>query len=298
MLTFNEVLWRFQNDVISKKIKIYDYNVTYFYKKGDRKHICIEDDIKNEKLIHFTTNKPYDTLKNFIDENVIKQNKRYDSIFYNHENFLKNLDEDIVYHISHKDNHKNIMKNGLIANGDVNFDVLFASLYLDSHRPRKIPKTFFRTACIYTYPFFSFHEINLHKDECDRKNNELYAIDIKDLNWGIGSEGISGFCMCVAENEKEYNQWIHSKDLKKYASMYWKHFYMKNQYYDKNFEKEVEKSQMNYGLDELLIMKSIETNRIKHIGSFTANGFIKTNDFDSIVKDKYKSNYIEIWEKL
>ena len=293
MLTFNRIVNRlFDNSIITSNYITYSYKVTYHYEENNPYDIYIYENFDDETVIHFHTLDLKKTLDDFVLEEVIIKKRKIYGVVYQHEEILKDYTQNIAYHISSTDNRSNILHNGLKANGNCNKEVLLTSCYLDSHKTKNIPDNFFRSACLYLYKNFSFYELGL--DENVRNREDLYAVDIEDIDWRIASEGLSGFCLYFEEDN--YNEWLNSENLKKYSKKYWKNCFSKEEYLNKN--KKSVKADEGWGLDELLVMNDFDKSKVDLIGTFTSNGFVFYESFRKYVKDEYKDTFLELLKKV
>lgn len=286
MMTFDEI---FYNMVRDEYITC-GYRVKYYHEKRKRKKRYIITDFDKEEFIELDGDIKK-SIDNFVLEEVIAKKKKVYDVMYMHEEILKNVFDGIAYHVSRVENRTRILNEGLKANGNVDYDVLLTSCYLDSHKTKNIPKEFFRSACVYLYPKFSMYRLGF--EEKNDIEEDLYAVDISNMDWRIASVGVSGFCLYCGESKEEYLKWFDSEWLKKNAKTYWKHCYSKEEYLNKTAE--IERADKYYGIDEILCMEKLKA---VHIGTFMHNGFVPKNNFKDFVKDEYKNIYYEVLKKI
>jgi len=290
MLTFDQVLFRHNDKNIVEKIRnVGEYEVTYFYHKNDKNNVYIFDDLENDTLIHLSSDNIEKTIDEFVENEVIKNKKIFYGIIYRHEEMLKNVFDNIGYHVSGIENRENILSHGLKANGNTDYEVLLTSCYLDNHKTKNIPKDFFRSACIYLHSEMSIYELGSYKKEREVDDRDLYAVDISGIDWRIASQGLSGFCLYI-KDYCSFNEWFSRKEIKKYVRDYWRNSYSKQEYLSQSDE--VIKSDKNWGLDEILVMQPL-TN-IERIGTFTSRGFVYEECLSNYIRDEYKTTFREV----
>lgn len=230
------------------------------------------------------------------------------SLVTKYNNFMMDCLDDIGYHIvfSKTSSRKSIEQNGLIGGEYSNLELLITSSFMDAHRTKNIPKNFYRTTAVYMYPSFDYiwtraeakeyiNDLNTPKEsflELDpHKNNEdVYAINLQNLDWFIGSTGLSGFCLSSANlqdnnpkcpyNEKE--QLIYTKD-------YWHNFYSKKEFLE--YGEKVERSNTDWGLDEILVPIRITPDRLTYIGKYRYGYFYPNKNIMNFVKSGYFKSF-------
>lgn len=263
-----------------KTFKYKDYEVSY-YDIDDKVALCTDGIIDfNEKFLYFNS---IDELKIFIDGYNLR-NRYLQDIQYLHQNILIDFTSDVAYHTSPIKNRDDILKNGLVSGKNISTDLLRTSLFMDSHRTRNIPSNFYRTSSIYLYPKYT--------EWIEEAEFDLYAVDIKDLDWYIASYSLSGFCLCSLMNSDDKYENINKKECLKWTRLYWHNCYSKEEFLKQTDE--VKQSESLYGLTEILVPFKIPADRIAHIGKFIQGRFLPNENFQSFVKDEYKNSYRKI----
>ena len=222
-------------------------------------------------------------INQLIDEDKARELYKNDyAIYYNYPiNVLKDFKDGFVYHISEKENHEGILKNGLIPSAVKSCDVLNGSILIDYYKPISV-ENFYRTISNYFYP--EFGNWNFSKDRC---NVELWAVDMSVMDKDkirLSSQGIAGFCNCYRSNELEVpeKRVQFRRDAISMAKTYWKNSYTLQEYLNGVHEK----SDKKWGIDELLYCGIVPPKHISNIGKWDDDGkFTLVNDFEFYTKE-------------
>lgn len=183
---------------------------------------------------------------------------------------MKGVNENVVFHFSNHSSQSTIQKEGLRGGVGSTFELLSTSSFMDAHRTHNVPKWFYRTTSVYTYP-----EMDYCIGEDDEpsevfEDSDLWAIDISNMEWFIGSIGLSGFCLGSARtlDDPEFDE----KEHLKWTRLYWHNFFSKDEFL--NQSKLVQKANEDWGLDEVLIPLGIRPEKILYLGSNKQGIFI------------------------
>ena len=268
------------------------YAITYYYDADNPKDRCVIDDFDNETTISFTC-----SLKEMALDVIDKLNKDKTKTVpygfrYQHPDILKDIHSNIAFHTTSTKYVSMIEREGLIPGKYATCDVLYASLYLDQHKPKYIPYWMNRTLSVYAEP--SYSNLFLSPRKSDYEGKSLFAVDLEGIEWGITSQTVGGFCLYYEEepNEESYKKWISSDMLKKHCKTYWRLYMSKEEYLAGGAR--VKRKDSYYGLDEILIPRHLTADRITHIGSWENNHFVPTTGIRAFVKEEYKHDWRDI----
>lgn len=209
------------------------------------------------------------------------------------ENMMMNYEDGISYHFANFKFRKSIKEKGLKGGISATLGVFLASIFMDVHKTRNIPKWFYRTTAVYSYPDFSY-VYNGDSRYGGYENSDIYALDISESNWFIGSFGISGFCLGSIDIEEINPKCIfNEKEMLKWTRKYWHNFYSKNEFLSKS--EKVLTTENDWGLDEILIPVKVPSNKIILIGTFRNGIFYPKPIIKKFIKKEYKNKEKEIY---
>ena len=215
---------------------------------------------------------------------------------------MKDYKNNVSYHFSPRKNRKAIQKNGLIGGARSDIEILAASAYVDAHRSRNAPKDFYKTTAIYSYLEFSYiysgyEEKEYSEEEIkiigDYYETDIYAIDLTGIDWYIGSIGISNALLMYINIESWGSQ---EKELHQAALEYWHNLYSKEEFLSAS--KKVQKTDENWGLDEILIPRKVGPEKVTLIGTKKGNIFYPKPVIKEFIKEEYKQQTKEIYKWL
>lgn len=285
-MTYKDILYRAVSNkkgIESHSIEYNHYNVRYFTDRSN--DIAMYNRYPSYDIVHF---KSMNELYNYVDK-IITSHIKHEDVRYSCDCFLEDYRDNKGYHFTSVYKRDSILANGLIASQTSNLSVLSASVYLDTHKTKNIPKDFYRSLSVYLAKEFTVDDL------LDKQfDQDVYMVDISGLNWYIGSQSLASECFYY--DDDCFHDYKIDKDKLKAAHKYWRNCYSKHDYM-KQLSNSIE-SDFEYGLDEILIMYHIPVERVKFIGTFNGGRFHPNKNFKDAVRDMYKDSFTDILNKV
>lgn len=283
-VTYNRMIYRYRH-----------FEVSYTLSYENKKHvIAIDTDV--DDVIIVEERRKEDALvafKKWFQENVnngqVRQliRKGY-AIYPAFEDVLKNTRKHgVAYHVTWKRNLPSIMENGLLANGEEDFEVLIPSRMMDTLKPKWIPESVKRSESIYFHPEFTNSMVREY-------GHDMVLLAIKHIpatSW-VASQGIGGFCVMWEDLVKDPQERIkHLHDVEsEFGPLYWRYSCSLENF--KKMNSREKRKQRHYGLDEILVSEPIPFQEITLLGEWDENGeFAESEQFIDFVQDKWKPSY-------
>lgn len=284
-----------------KRIRKKPFSLPYelFY-ENKQHHIVIEGEEEEKVFSGKTKQEVYGLFTSWFhsviqkDEILSHLQKGYD-IEIDYPPILEDVrTKGVGFHITDEENGESIQKKGLIARGNPSEEVDLASIELDKYKPDWIPSWVKRYESVYFSP--SFENYYLYSGFGQRTNCHLYATVLKNEKAWVGSEGVGGFCLFSNMDREGFFEYQKERIEEEFSKDYWNYScsletFLKN-------GKRVKKKDSMFGLDEILVPRTIPKEEVIYMGRWDDNGtFIPSEHFVQFVREERKKDYLSILEK-